>query len=330
MADATASAPVIFKKRAGRANLKKRAATPPSSASDSDYSSAEDESGARVKRRRKNGITTSTSAIAKPAAASFAKSTQYTGDRSAAITNLDDATKTSNWFHADEAAKAATAEGEAGETAEKDGTYKGAKGYGNFIQKNPDKKSVGPVKAPTNMRMITLVDFAPDVCKDYKQTGFCGFGDSCKFLHAREDYKQGWQLDKEWEKAGKSKPGSQKSTVVGSANRGSGENAAEDSDNDEEAKELEKIPFACIICKEPYKSPVVTKCGHYFCEACALKRHKTKGGKQCANCGADTGGTFNVAKNLRKLLDKKRDRIRKRKEKARENGEEVSSDEEQM
>jgi RING finger protein 113A len=116
---------------------------------------------------------------------------------------------------------------------------------------------------------------------------------------------------------------------VGSANRSATDTAnASDSENDEEAKELEKIPFACIICKEPYKSPVVTKCGHYFCEACALKRHKSKGGKQCANCGADTGGTFNVAKNLRKLLDKKRERIRKRKEKARENGEEVSSDEE--
>jgi RING finger protein 113A len=169
MADATPTAPVIFKKRAGRANLKKRAATPPS-ASDSDYSSAEDESGARIKRRRKGGITTSTSsAITKPVR-DLGKSTQFTGDRSAAITNLDDATKTSNWFHADEAAKGPEAEGD----VEKDGTYKGAKGYGNFIQKNPDKlgKSVGPVKAPTNMRMITLVDFAPDVCKDYKQTGF--------------------------------------------------------------------------------------------------------------------------------------------------------------
>jgi hypothetical protein len=169
MADATPTAPVIFKKRAGRANLKKRAATPPS-ASDSDYSSAEDESGARIKRRRKGGITTSTSAITKPARTDLSKSTQFAGDRSAAITNLDDATKTSNWFHADEAAKGPEAQGE----VEKDGTYKGAKGYGNFIQKNPDKlgKSVGPVKAPTNMRMITLVDFAPDVCKDYKQTGF--------------------------------------------------------------------------------------------------------------------------------------------------------------
>jgi RING finger protein 113A len=179
MADATPAATptVIFKKRAGRANLKKRAATPPS-ASDSDYSSAEDEeTGSRIKRRRKAGITTSTSAITKPTR-DLGKSTQFAGDRSAAITNLDDATKTSNWFHADEAAKGAA---EDGQEVEKDGTYKGAKGYGNFIQKNPDKlgKSVGPVKAPTNMRMITLVDFAPDVCKDYKQTGFVSFSLSC-------------------------------------------------------------------------------------------------------------------------------------------------------
>ncbi|KAI4730996.1 hypothetical protein E4T49_01141 [Aureobasidium sp. EXF-10728] len=323
MADATPSAPIVFKKRAGRANLKKRAATPPS-ASSSDYSSAEDESGTRIKRRRKNGITSTSSTTNNPSRTlDTAKSTQFAGDRSAAITDLDDATKTSNWFHADEAAKTGQANQE---VADKDGNYKGAKGYGNFIQKNPDKlgKSMGPVKAPTNMRMITLVDFAPDVCKDYKQTGFCGFGDSCKFLHAREDYKQGWQLDKEWEKAGKSKV---KSTTVASANRNNPQDPS--SSDDEEAKELEKIPFACIICKQPYKSPVVTKCNHYFCEACALKRHKSKGGKQCANCGADTGGTFNVAKNLRKLLDKKRERIRQRKEKARENGEEVSSDDEE-
>ncbi len=41
-------------------------------------------------------------------------------------------------------------------------------------------RNFGPVKAPANVRTITVTDFAPDVCKDYKQTGFCGFGDSCK------------------------------------------------------------------------------------------------------------------------------------------------------
>ncbi len=28
--------------------------------------------------------------------------------------------------------------------------------------------------------------------------GYCGFGDSCKFLHDRSDYKHGWQLEQEW------------------------------------------------------------------------------------------------------------------------------------
>ena len=41
-------------------------------------------------------------------------------------------------------------------------------------------------------------DYAPDICKDYKETGFCGFGDSCKFLHDRSDYKFGWQLENEY------------------------------------------------------------------------------------------------------------------------------------
>lgn len=318
-------APVVFKKRAGRnPNLKKRPATPPSD-SGSEYSS-EDEGGARVKRRRKGGITVAGAVTRAPQ--DLSKNTSFAGDRTAKITQHDDATKTSNWVHSDNAdpskAAALAAAAATPSDAVSNGAYKGASNYSNFIQKNTDTlRSVGPVKAPSNIRTITVTDFAPDVCKDYKQTGFCGFGDSCKFLHAREDYKQGWQLDKEWESVTKGKK--IQGTTYASANRG----AKPDESEDDEDSALENIPFACIICKEPYKNPIVTKCGHYFCEACALKRHKSKGGKSCAACGSDTGGTFNVAKNLRKLLDKKRERIRRRKEKAREAGEEVSSGEEE-
>lgn len=33
-----------------------------------------------------------------------------------------------------------------------------------------------------------------EICKDYKETGYCSFGDSCKFIHDRGDYKSGWEI----------------------------------------------------------------------------------------------------------------------------------------
>ena len=39
------------------------------------------------------------------------------------------------------------------------------------------------------------------MCKDFKDTGYCGYGDACKFLHDRSDYKSGWQLEKDVRRA---------------------------------------------------------------------------------------------------------------------------------
>lgn len=49
---------------------------------------------------------------------------------------------------------------------------------------------------------------------------------------------------------------------------------------------------------------VVTKCGHYFCSACAIKRFaKTP---KCAACAAPTNGIFNRAdKVIEKMRMKK-------------------------
>lgn len=324
------TAPVaLFKKRAGKSNFRKRAATPPpASDSDDSYTSSEDESGHKIKRRKKN--TGAVTVSSKNAASSIADhtTTKYTADRNTTIKSSNDATKTINWYD-ENATDALSTKNLLGSTraapsAEAaDGTYKGLANQSSFIQKNPNAPTrvVGPVKAPTNIRTITVTDFAPDVCKDYKQTGFCGFGDNCKYLHAREDYKAGWQLDKEWENVTKGKKviGG---TKIASANRGEGE---EDSDDDD--ARLENIPFACVICKDKYKDPVVTKCGHYFCESCALKRYRKD--PSCAICGAGTGGVFNVAKNLKKLLDKKRERAARLRQKAIDAGEEVSEEEEE-
>ncbi|GJQ14684.1 hypothetical protein GpartN1_g7021.t1 [Galdieria partita] len=133
----------------------------------------------------------------------------------------------------------------------------------------------GPKKAPSHIRVSVRFDYQPDICKDYKETGYCGFGDACKFLHDRSDYKSGWQLDQEWEEKQKRKT------------------------QDEKKKQPEdQLPFACFICRKSFESPVVTLCGHYFCESCALEYHRKNGGK-CAVCSKATKGVFNTAHKLK-------------------------------
>lgn len=141
----------------------------------------------------------------------------------------------------------------------------------------------GPVQA-RHVVPTTFIDYAPDVCKDYKQTGFCGFGDSCKFLHDREDYKAGWQLDREWEEVQHKK----RIAVIQAKEL--------DSHSEESSSDEEDIPFACFICRKEYVQPIVTKCGHYFCEPCAIKRYRKN--PNCIICGSGTSGIFNAAKKL--------------------------------
>ncbi|KAI1343526.1 hypothetical protein F5Y15DRAFT_235685 [Xylariaceae sp. FL0016] len=339
-ADATATvnspiAPVaIFKKRGakGKANIRKRPATPPPANSDdgdSDYTSSEDEAGQRVKRRKKNTAAVTASSKNNTSSSHHQHSaTVFEADRSVPITSTNDATKQTNWFDEDAntsgKGRPPPSSNRSGSTViQADGTYRGLANQTKFIEKNPNapSRTVGPIKAATNIRTVTTMDFAPDVCKDYKQTGFCGFGDNCKFLHMREVQKQGWQLDRDWEKVSKGKK-NMGGKVVASADRSAN---PDDDEEDEDAALLEKIPFACFICKGPYKEPIMTKCGHYFCLSCALQRYKKE--PSCAACGSGTNGIFNTAKTLNKLLDKKRKRQERKRQKAIEAGEEIPEEE---
>ncbi|KAH8702417.1 hypothetical protein BGW36DRAFT_290584 [Talaromyces proteolyticus] len=318
---------VTFKKRSAKAKIssrKKPATPPPASESDSGFTSSDDEEGRRIKRRRKNAVVTASSTANKLHSKAGDEAVYAAA---APLVASNDATKQSNWY--DEGNENGLNEKELlGKprtqpvAPSSDGTYKGTTNYQSFVRKNPDAptKQFGPMKAATNIRTVTFTDMAPDVCKDYKQTGFCGFGDSCKFAHIREAYAHGWQLDRDWEIKTKGKKLAGR-TVASQENRGKGVEEDEDEDN----KLLESIPFACIICKSDYKSPIVTKCGHYFCEPCALQRYRKN--PSCAACGAGTGGVFNVAKKLNYLLEKKRERVKKRREQAIANGEDVNSDE---
>lgn len=67
-----------------------------------------------------------------------------------------------------------------------------------------------------------------------------------------------------------------------------------DSDDDDD------LPFACFICREPFKHPVVTKCKHYFCEKCALAHYRKS--KRCYVCDEQTYGVFNPAKDIIKKI----------------------------
>ncbi|KAJ0963007.1 hypothetical protein J5N97_028129 [Dioscorea zingiberensis] len=177
--------------------------------------------------------------------------------------------------------------------------YKGIHGYTDYKAGFRREQTVagekaggahGPLRASAHIRSSARFDYQPDICKDYKETGYCGFGDACKFMHDRGDYKSGWQLEKEWEEVEKAR---KKGLAMGGED---GRGADVDDEDDDE----DELPFACHICRQPFEDPVVTKCKHYFCEHCALKHHAKN--KKCFVCNKPTLGIFNTAHEIKKKM----------------------------
>ena len=137
---------VTFKKRnaTARGKIRERPTTAPPLQIDDSSASSADESGHRIKQRKMNIGVVATSSVNNKSSNIDHLATVFKADRNAPLIGTNDATKQSNWFDED--------------------------------LKDAPIKSFGPIKASTNVRTITVTDFAPDVCKDYKQTGFCGFG----------------------------------------------------------------------------------------------------------------------------------------------------------
>ena len=198
-----------------------------------------------------------------------------------------------------------------------DKVYRGLNNYQQFYEKKDTAqgnassgmvRNKGPIRAPSNLRVTVRWDYQPDICKDYKETGYCGFGDSCKFLHDRSYYKHGWQLEQEWEKE-QEKKGSTLLTKMGRKN-GEGEKKKEGEDNDDDDNDIHKyeirqdddddddLPFKCIICRQSFVSPIITKCKHYFCEKCFLKQNKKS--TKCYACDKPSNGIFFEAKEILK------------------------------
>ncbi|CAL9736538.1 pre-mRNA-splicing factor Cwc24p [Monosporozyma servazzii] len=149
-----------------------------------------------------------------------------------------------------------------------------------FLNKRKQVGSSGQIKQSKNLHSTVLIDYQPDICKDYAKTGYCGYGDNCKFLHSREDFKSGWKINKDWIQE-------------------------EDDDAiDERIKDIKDIPFKCVICEDDYKNPVVTPCEHYFCRKCFSQNIKDTGSSKCVICGENTHGTAKIASKLQSLLNR--------------------------
>ncbi|EKX48510.1 hypothetical protein GUITHDRAFT_105656 [Guillardia theta CCMP2712] len=193
--------------------------------------------------------------------------------------------------------------GAAGEDGDAEGKlYKGASNYQKFIVKRDvlDRKAtaVGPMKAPSNVRLTCRFDYQPDLCKDYKETGYCTFGDSCKFMHDRGDYKSGWELERDW------KAEQEKKKLDAALAELEGDKPKE------EEEENDGLPFACAICRGPFNNPIETRCMHYFCESCALANYKKS--KRCFVCNEQTQGQFNTATKIISKLNRLEEKRQKR------------------
>lgn len=169
-----------------------------------------------------------------------------------------------------------------------------------FLNKPKLTGSSKQIKQASNLKSTVLMDYQPDICKDFKQTGYCGYGDNCKFLHSRDDFKTGWKLNKDWEAF--QQHNQRDANLIAAANTirpgGDLQKVVEETIE----KTIKDIPFKCVICRNDYKNPVVTSCEHYFCNKCFFRRIKDTGNKKCVICGHDTKGSAKVAANLQQIL----------------------------
>jgi len=166
-----------------------------------------------------------------------------------------------------------------------------------------NKFLAAPIRAPTNIRTTCQFDYQPNICKDYKQTGFCGFGDSCIYLHDRGNTLAGWELEKVWETTQQKKKEAQEQQLTQFMNKYNNNN--NNNNKEGEGGEIattsdavtvttdDGLPFACYLCRKAFDEPIVTQCGHYFCQSC-LQDHFTNKGENGDNVMSDCGTTNNI------------------------------------
>ncbi|CAE8584818.1 unnamed protein product [Polarella glacialis] len=209
------------------------------------------------------------------------------------------------------------------------GVYRGAGAYKRYANRSEGAIAaakytglLGPLRSSmTNVRSCLRIEYIGTsgeggVCKDYKETGYCGFGDSCKFAHDRSDYKPSYILEKEWEDKQKLIEEKRRKRWEQRVQRRAkaeeeGKPIPESEDSDVSSSvsdDDEKLPTECGHCDTQWQDcksmPIQTICGHFFCEDCAMTAYAKSA--KCLKCGNATNGIFNSADTLEAKLKEKK------------------------
>ena len=183
------------------------------------------------------------------------------------------------------------------------------------IKKSQISSKFGPVRQMRNIQHSNGIDYNKSRCKDYFESGYCAFGNSCIFIHDRSDYKSGYDLDLEWDEKNKKKDERRKIRSKKEQNRE--ELEPEDLSSEDEGLEdyedelvYKEIDEQCLICGLDYKMPSLLPCGHIFCDKCAVEHYQSA--KTCFKCKKVTGGIFNDGSKLLKKAREEREKFKNR------------------
>lgn len=199
------------------------------------------------------------------------------------------------------------------------GVYRGLGGYKQYAERSEGAISaskysglLGPTRGMSNVRSTMRIEYWAacsgtdgGICKDYKETGYCGWGDSCKFLHDRSDYKSGHVIEREWEQKQKAIEKKKREQWEKKAlKQANGEDGADASSGNDSDSDDEELPSSCNNCGEKWadcsSTPVQTVCGCHFCEDCAMGHYART--PKCYKCGAPTHGIFNTCDALEEKI----------------------------
>jgi len=151
--------------------------------------------------------------------------------------------------------------------------YRGQSGYASYFDRTEDdlkKKqfngTIGQTRKENFVKETARMDYNPEICKDYFETGHCSYGDTCVFIHDRTDYASGHVLEKDWN----DKQRKLHKKLLGKKYGHVSDSETDNEDNIStkmEEIDSEGLPLRCKICNNYFKEPVITKCQHYFCES---------------------------------------------------------------